>query len=362
MKKIFLVFISFLIVCLPFSLCANAVQADAFFGMLGASSYYYKENSVVTEKYYNYDTYLDTDISLGSDLKLLWNYSDADFFITALNFTFFFPDDSYIIDNSYRLSFNTPHFLRSDSNYFYGYIFDDESNGVIVNQFFQSPEDFYVDATPYPVVLNNDFINSLKSINSTYLPYRSKNGRTDLNTPFSWDISFSSNFTPINNSFTVLIYFFMNDNKTLNNNYPYLELTDISLEPIGTTKYKYADKEYQENVLAASQSLIDSINEVNGSLNNIASKLFENGVEYDPVPNAGKVNDLINAESSFVKNHSAELDNQFNAALNIFDNNQAFAFISSTMDDLVLNNPLLNGVVIFSLAIGLCVLILGKKT
>ena len=355
MKKIFLVFISFLILCLPFSLCANAVQADAIYGIAGGSTYYYIENSVVSEKYYLADSYLDTSMPLGSDLKLLWSYSDANRFVTALNFTFFFPDDSYIVNNSYRFTFNTPYFLGSGSNYLYAYIFDDNSNGVIFNEFISTPDDYNIGSNPLPGNLNSRFLNAVKSINSSYVPILTKSGRTDKNNPFSFDIEFGSSFTPINSSFSVLIYFFMSNNKTINQNHPYLELTDISLEPLGVTQFMYEDKIYHENVLAASQ-------EINNSINNISSKLFENGVEYDPVPNAGKVDDLIEAESSFVKNHSAELQNQFDTALNIFDNNGAFAFISNSMQDLVLSNPVLNGVIIFSLAIGLCVLILGKKT
>lgn len=353
MKKILILLVSILILCLPFSLVAQAVQADAVFGVVGASSYYYTESSVVTEKYYNYDSYFDYNIDLGSDLKLHWNYSSANRIISAIELNFFFPDDSYILGRSYKLSFNTPYFLTTGSNYHYAYIFNN-SNVEIINEFLATPDDFDIGSKPLPGNLNSKFLSNVKAVNSSYIPIDSVSGRTDSNTPFTFNIDIPSSFISLNSSITVLIYFFVTNNASINNNYSYLELTNISLEPLGETQFLYSDKAYQENILASSQ-------EINDSINNISSMLFENGEVYAPVPNVGKVDDLIEAESTFVKDHSSDLQNKFDTALNVFDNNGAFAFISNSMQDMVLSHPVLNGVIVFSLAIGLCVLIIGKK-
>lgn len=93
----------------------------------------------------------------------------------------------------------------------------------------------------------------------------------------------------------------------------------------------------------------------------IYNLLSEEQETYAPVEQGSQIDQFIQAESALNKDFSGDLQNQFNTAGNIFTGNSAFAFISNTFQDLILSNMSLNSLIIFSLAIGLCVLVLGRR-
>lgn len=109
--------------------------------------------------------------------------------------------------------------------------------------------------------------------------------------------------------------------------------------------------------------------EQHSDLQNIYSKLDEiyqllNEEESTRAPaieNESEVQNVLQDEAALNKDFSGDLNQQFNVAGNIFESSSAFSFISNLFQELVLDVPALNSLVIFSLAIGLCVLILGRR-
>lgn len=79
------------------------------------------------------------------------------------------------------------------------------------------------------------------------------------------------------------------------------------------------------------------------------------------IENESEVQNVLQNEAALNKDFSGDLNQQFDVAGNIFEGNSAFSFISNLFQDLVLSVSQLNSLIIFSLAIGLCVLILGRR-
>lgn len=99
-------------------------------------------------------------------------------------------------------------------------------------------------------------------------------------------------------------------------------------------------------------------------ISNIYSLLTEEQTTRAPaIPGEDKtqVEEIMSNEAALNKDYSSDLNNQFNVAGNIFEGNDAFSFISNLFSEMILSFPALNTLIIFSLALGLCVLILGRR-
>lgn len=111
----------------------------------------------------------------------------------------------------------------------------------------------------------------------------------------------------------------------------------------------------------ASQNHTDLVNILN-KLNQIYDLLNKEEPTRAPaIDNQDEVDNVLQNEAALNKDFSGDLNQQFDVAGNIFDNNSSFSFISNLFNDLILSVPQLNSLIIFSLAIGLCVLILGRR-
>ncbi|MCH5197916.1 MAG: hypothetical protein J1E34_03320 [Oscillospiraceae bacterium] len=73
------------------------------------------------------------------------------------------------------------------------------------------------------------------------------------------------------------------------------------------------------------------------------------------------LDDYQNAEDSLMSDYGGQLEGALQYGNNVFASNSAFAFISETIQDLILNNAKLNMIIIFSLGLGLAVLVIGRK-
>lgn len=155
------------------------------------------------------------------------------------------------------------------------------------------------------------------------------------------------------------------------------QLSDISSQ---LSLFYSVFNSYQSQIIGNMSTIITSLNSLNSRLNTFAQQnhydlqqiytmlsqiyaLLSEEPETRPpaIGNQDEVNDVLHSEAALNKDFSGDLQNQFNVAGNIFDGNSSFGFISNLFSDLLLSNASINGLIIFSLAIGLCVLILGRR-
>lgn len=100
---------------------------------------------------------------------------------------------------------------------------------------------------------------------------------------------------------------------------------------------------------------------IEGILTDIYNLLNEEAPTIAAPEQEGQINDYVEAESALNKDYSSDLKSQFDVAGGIFDNNGAFSFLSTTFDSMILGDSNISSLIIFALAIGLCVLVLGRK-
>lgn len=100
---------------------------------------------------------------------------------------------------------------------------------------------------------------------------------------------------------------------------------------------------------------------IEGVLSDIYDLLNEEASTIAAPEQDSQINDYVDAESALNQDYSSDLENQFEAAGGIFDNNGAFSFLATTFDNMLLADSNINSLIIFALAIGLCVLVLGRK-
>lgn len=135
----------------------------------------------------------------------------------------------------------------------------------------------------------------------------------------------------------------------------YMHLKNFKITPVGGTKYLFDEAQFRDDVR-------DGILNIEGSLDELQSNLFEGGTSREPaIGNQDEINNVLQNEAALNKDFSGDLNQQFDIAGNIFEGNSSFSFISNLFQDLILSVPQLNSLIIFSLAIGLCVLILGRR-
>ncbi|MBO5395386.1 MAG: hypothetical protein J6A97_00730 [Clostridia bacterium] len=135
----------------------------------------------------------------------------------------------------------------------------------------------------------------------------------------------------------------------------YMHLKNFKITPVGGTKYLFDEAQFRDDVR-------DGILNIEGSFDELQSNLFEGGTSREPaIGNKDEINNVLQNEAALNKDFSGDLNQQFDIAGNIFEGNSSFSFISNLFQDVILSVPQLNSLIIFSLAIGLCVLILGRR-
>lgn len=128
------------------------------------------------------------------------------------------------------------------------------------------------------------------------------------------------------------------------------------------------------NIRTALSSLFDSLtSSISGFFTNLENKLSslfsvftEEQTTYAPIDEGELPSDYQAAEdeafdAAGVGDLDSNIDSAFKDANSVFSNNNAYAFISGSMEQIVFGNIKISGLVIFSLAMGLCVLVLGRR-
>ena len=170
-------------------------------------------------------------------------------------------------------------------------------------------------------------------------------------THISYDIKLPVDYISSDNSPNSIVLFFL----WRSVDPQYMKLENFKITPLGATKYLFEEAQFRDDVR-------DGILNIEGSLDDLHSDLFEGGTSRDPaIENKDQIDNILQDEAALNKDFSADLNQQFDTAGNIFENNSSFSFISNLFQDMILSVPQLNSLVIFSLAIGLCVLILGRR-
>lgn len=105
---------------------------------------------------------------------------------------------------------------------------------------------------------------------------------------------------------------------------------------------------------------------VTDGISNLFGVMTEEQTTYAPIDEGELPSDYQNAEdeafdSAGVGDLGSNIDSAFNNADSVFSNNNAYAFISGSMGDILFYDVKISGLIVFSLAMGLCVLILGRK-
>lgn len=118
-----------------------------------------------------------------------------------------------------------------------------------------------------------------------------------------------------------------------------------------------------ENLTSSVSGFFDSLK---NKLTDLFSVFTEEQTTYAPIDEGELPSDYQAAEdeafdAAGVGDLDSNLDSAFNDANSVFSNNNAYAFISGSMERIVFGNVKISGLVIFSLAMGLCVLVLGRK-
>ncbi len=118
-----------------------------------------------------------------------------------------------------------------------------------------------------------------------------------------------------------------------------------------------------ENLTSSVSGFFDSLK---NKLTDLFSVFTEEQTTYAPIDEGELPSDYQAAEdeafdAAGVGDLDSNIDSAFKDANSVFSNNNAYAFISGSMEQIVFGNVKISGLVIFSLAMGLCVLVLGRK-
>ena len=113
-------------------------------------------------------------------------------------------------------------------------------------------------------------------------------------------------------------------------------------------------------------SFYDLFDNLKSKLTDLFSVFTEEQTTYAPIDEGELPSDYQAAEdeafdAAGVGDLDSNIDSAFKDANSVFSNNNAYAFISGSMEQIVFGNVKISGLVIFSLAMGLCVLVLGRK-
>lgn len=229
---------------------ADAVMLDAQY----TAAYYNDSDGTCSEKYITVHSY--PTASLGSDLTVYLDYPDASVNVTFLTLEFTFSKEELINSQSYRLSFSSN--WRSTSQYTYGYFFDCNFAAIMGCGTLTIEECKNIgDSNIYPNQFNSYFVNKVTQayefVDEYYSNLAPFTGRVTESTPFSVEINIPSDYTNRNEVYgkplSVYYYLILVNHQYLNN----FILQDLSLEPIGQTRFLYADKEFQNDVIGSDQ-------------------------------------------------------------------------------------------------------------
>lgn len=123
------------------------------------------------------------------------------------------------------------------------------------------------------------------------------------------------------------------------------------LTPTGKTLTAYKDYLQQQEIISQNNEIISGIGEINSGLNGV-------GESYSNI-DTSELDQFESLEDSLNKDFSGDLSNALNQ--DIFTGNGAFIFIKNTFEDILLSNPVILGLILFALSMGLVALILGRK-
>lgn len=403
-KRLFSCFLVFLI-CLTvfptFSVTAEAVAAKGFVeSIVMTSAYYTNSNGVVTSFY----PVVDSDYSLkGSfplNISLDYTYPDANDNVTFLLIDVEFADESLFYGQTYRLQFDTD-WPASAYIYCYGHMFDYNSGNQLLNAHSTLNECKVVGSSDlYPHQFNSYFVN-LCGNPTDLAPWY---GRPYSGQSFSVDIEIPIDYTSSGSDGYHLVYALMIHRHYCTwSSVESYNLNNFSLVPIGSTVNLYGTEYFYEEVIgsdedgnesglkgilkklteipsyisSAAASIVSQIIKLKSSIsqdlddlgtrigdyfNSLFDILTGQGDSYDPPDEEGSaIDEYVRAEDELNKDYSGDLQAQFDVAGDIFSGNSAYSFVSDLFQELLLDNLNINSLILFSLAIGLCVLILGRR-
>lgn len=360
--------------CLPVLSFASIVVPDGFptqrpLNVRSTAATYYtqiSENDVIEEILYQ--DIVAVDFVNGSDFATPLLTSDATAFQCA--FLFEFSDPYYVDGQSYNFSIKFDRevdiaFFAPKDNYKHLEILFPAceliKDELVVSTTF-SPEKFIDIPKSYnPEVLTNQDIIASRFIESTdYLSID-----LDFSNYYSFEYVIedeNGNIIPDYNEgiypgIGLIFYVIFKDD----NSDRILNFDDITLSPIGHTKDIYGDEYFQDGILGGFEGLENEMSDVNENLNDIEDILNGEGETYAPLPEESYFNKYHEAESEYNKDFSDDLDGLIGDADGIFDGSSAFSFITSIFDDIIVSNSKINGLILFCLSLGLCVLILGRR-
>ena len=123
------------------------------------------------------------------------------------------------------------------------------------------------------------------------------------------------------------------------------------ITPTGNTLSVYRSYLQQQEIISQNNEIISGIGDINSVLNG-------EGESYSKV-DTSELDEYESLEDSLNKDFSGDLSKALNQ--DIFTGNGAFIFIKNTFEDVLLSNPVILGLILFALSMGLVALILGRK-
>lgn len=123
------------------------------------------------------------------------------------------------------------------------------------------------------------------------------------------------------------------------------------ITPTGNSLSDYRSYLQQQEIISQNNEIISGIGDINSALNG-------EGESYSKV-DTSDLDEYESLEDSLNKDFSGDLSKALNQ--DIFTGNGAFIFIKNTFEDVLLSNPVILGLILFALSMGLVALILGRK-
>lgn len=294
----------------------------------------------------------------GSDVVSPLLLSDAT--IMKMEFFFEFNDSKFVDGQTYNFSFSLD---ISDPSFYCCiplYSVDNYVTALIAMD--AAVDSFNIGDAYSPISLFRRAKGNIESnIRDNYFLIDQFEGISNISVNFTIDPGYSSSFLASGDIPTIYIPFFLCfSDPTLN----HITLHDVTFSPVGATKQLYSDEVFQNSILNGFQDLEDQMSDVNENLDDIEGILNGEGETYAPLPEESYFNEYHKAESEYNKDFSGELGDLIGDADGIFDSvngSSAFSFITSIFDDIIVSNSKINGLILFCLSLGLCVLILGRR-
>lgn len=371
-KQLFSVVIIFVLINASFFSANAEVTADAYIQSVSASWYFFNQDNVITEVY----NFLDSSSSIGDSYSAPMQFRNVDGYFAIL-FTFDFADSSLMLGQTYSLEFD----INTSQNYIYTYYTPHYVPLDFSKSYFKVGDPRF-----FPWQINKAFAeDSLSDDMKKDLQSSSFNSVTHVSFP----ISIPSDAVSVRDGYVVsdrfaiwsYVTFWGNDDYLLPST---LDISNIRLVPTGATEYLYQDKIFQDDVIGSDEDgnesglkgILKKISELPLQIWSIITDLGDRigdwfssvidiftgeGESYDSIEDESAIDDYLEAESDLNKDYSGDLQEQFDVAGDIFSDNSAYSFISDLFQEMLLDNVNINSLILFALAIGLCVLILGRR-